>query len=351
MFFPRFSSEASRREMMMTALFLPFLPAAARAQAAGQLLERAFAGNRSAAGTKGEGGEGIRATPNMTLRNCTFRNLGNGAVRVPKPVDRLTIEDCEGDNLYRFLEVTASGQGTTADLTNFVLRRVNARNLEHGLARIRYASHSGLIEDVVAHARDRCDAYCVGFQLDDTAHDITYQRVEAHDFRESGQASNKYWNGDGFSDEGGNSAIRYLNCKASGCSDGGFDLKSRGVRLEGCEARANKRNFRLWGDGALSGCTSENPRTYGGSGEPAHFSFHGKAGRFIFERPVVRADQGNTAPIFLIEADTPVTIEIRDAEINAPSANLFKVDGPQPTIIFTPDRAQQRITVAGPGNA
>src|SRR3546814_18309287 len=78
----------------------------------------------------------------------------------------------------------------------------------------------------LAYGSTQCDAYCVGYQLDNEAHNITYNRVEAHHFQESGTAASKYWNGDGFSDERGNHGIRYLTCTAPECTDGGFDLKS-----------------------------------------------------------------------------------------------------------------------------
>ena len=334
---------ASRRHFLAGAIALPFYACFAPADAA---TGRSFIGNRRRGGSKGDGGEGIRATSGLTLRNCTFRNLGNGGVRVARPINGLTIENCHADNLYRFLEVSQPAKGGSASLSNFTLRKITARNLDHGFSRIRYGSHTGVIEDVVAYASARCDDYCVGFQLDGAAHDIRYIRAEAHGFRESARPRDKYWNGDGFSDERGNRDIAYIDCLATGCSDGGFDLKSAGVRLSNCLARANKRNFRLWGSGTLIRCTSENPKHYGGTGGTAHFAFHGNAGRFVLDRPVVRAARGNTAPVFLIETKGPVTIEIRNADIDAPSAPLFKVQGPPPKIIWVPAQKKQKIRVA-----
>src|SRR3546814_10239084 len=142
------------------------------------------------------------------------------------------------------------------------------------MTRIRYGSHDVTIEDVKAYGSTQCDAYCVGYTLDNEAHNITYNRVEAHHFQESGTAASKYWNGDGFSDERGNHGIRYLTCTATECTDGGFDLKSTDVYMENCVSRANKRNYRLWGSGELHGCRSEDPRHYGGSGGAARSEEH-----------------------------------------------------------------------------
>lgn len=339
-----------RREFVLAALLSPFWLKTASAWAS-TIAGRDFAGFRSPTGAKEQGGEGVRVTSDTILKKCNFRNLGNGAVRVWKNTDKLTIEDCKGNNIYRLLEVTASNKSGQASLTNFTLRRITARNLEHGLTRIRYNSRFGIIENVSAYGRPTCDLFCVGFQLDDHAQAITYERVEAHNFRERTRPSDEYWNGDGFSDERGNRAIRYSNCLATGCSDGGFDLKSKGVVLENCTARANKRNYRLWGDGILRHCRSENPIRYGGTGSPAHFSFHGQARHFVLDRPIVRAAAGNKAPVFLLEAKKRVTLEIRNADIYAPSAPLFKVDGPRPKIIWSPPRSEQRIRVESWGNA
>jgi hypothetical protein len=333
----------TRRQFVATGLAISAFPDLVRAQT-GTLIEgRTFQGTRTGSGTGGEGGEGLRAKSNMTIRNCHFLDLGNGAVRVNVPTDQLVIEDCDGFNLYRFLEDTSSISANPAVLSNFAIRRVIAQELDHGMTRIRYGSHSGVIEDVVAYGSAQCDLFCVGFQLDDEAHDILYVRAQAHGFKETDRPSDRYWNGDGFSDERGNRAIRYLSCIATQCTDGGFDLKSSGVYLENCLARENNRNFRLWANGELHGCRSEHPRHHGGTGKSAHFSFHGAATKFIIDAPVVRASADNKAPVFLIETSVPLTLEIRNADIDAPGAPLFAIDGPEPVISWIPDRSQQNI--------
>lgn len=339
----------SRRHMLAAAVSAPALSFASRAQRPGTLVieNRNFIGTRSLDVTGGAGGEGLRVRSNTLVRRCQFLHLGNGGVRVNVPTVNLTIEECDAYNMYRFFEDTSSAAANPAILSNFVLRRVVGRELDHGLSRIRYYSSIGLIEDVAAHGSRQCDAYCVGFQLSDQAHHITYRRAEAHGFQETGTGSGAYWNGDGFSDERGNWAIRYLSCLATNCTDGGFDLKSAGMYLEGCIARGNKRNFRLWSSGTLQGCRSEEPVSRGGIGRPAHFSFHGAVGRrFVLVNPQVRASPGNDAPVFLIETSVPLVLEIVDADIHAPGAPLFAVDGPEPHIVWSSSRARQRIRVA-----
>lgn len=339
--------DLGRRQLFTAAFFTSMLPLRAWAQAGGALVieDRTFTGTRLATSSGGAGGEGLRAKPGNIIRRCRFLDLGNGAVRINIPTDGLIIEDCEANNVYRFLEDTSSNSGSPAVLSNFALRRLVGRDIDHGMSRIRYDSNNGTIEDVIAFGGAQADLYCVGFQLDDTAHSITYLRTEAHDFRENGRASNAYWNGDGFSDERGNKAIRYISCTATNCTDGGFDLKSSDMFLENCVARGNKRNYRLWSSGQLLGCRSENPKLWGGTGGAAHFSFHGEAGRFVIDRPIVRADVNNSAPVFLIETTVPLTLEIINADIDAPAAPLIAVKGPEPSITWKPNRAAQNIRV------
>jgi hypothetical protein len=320
---------------------------AGKAQDTVTLQGRTFSGNRGTA-SGGAGGEGIRATDGMHITNCRFQDLGNGAVRIATPVNQLTIEDCQADNMYRFLEGTASQGIAEASLRDFIVRRVQAHRLEHGFLRLRYQSARGLIEDVTATCRESGgDLYCVGFALDDEASDIVYRRVSAHGFREVTRSAGSYWNGDGFTDERGNRAIRYIDCLAADCTDGGFDLKSADVLLERCIAERNKRNFRLWSSGELRDCESREPVWRGGSGGKSHFSFHGDVGAYRIVRPKVRSPEGNNAPVFVFDTNAPAHVVIEDADIDAPSAPLFKVEGgPQPDIVFVPERSQQRIRTA-----
>lgn len=338
-------ADVTRRNFLTATLSVSVLPKLAHAQTGTVIDGQTFRGTRTPTGTDDEGGEGLRAKSDMVIRNCTFLDLGNGAVRVSAPTDKLTIEDCKANNLYRFLEDTSSDKAKPAILSNFAVRRTTAREIDHGMIRIRFGSHDGVIEDVAAFGSSRCGFYCVGFQLDDQAHDITYSRVEAHGFQEAGRPADKYWNGDGFSDERGNRGIRYIACTATQCTDGGFDLKSAEANLENCVARGNKRNYRLWNSGELHRCRSEDPHHFGGTGGPAHFSFHGDVGRYVIDGAVVRAAAGNKAPVFLIETTRPLALEIRNADIDAPDAPLFAIKGPEPLISWVPEQRLQNIRV------
>ncbi|MEM9288872.1 MAG: hypothetical protein AAGA36_11080 [Pseudomonadota bacterium] len=326
---------------------LGLLSVAVAPQALADVIEsKVFEGSRQPGALKGEGGEGLRARSGQEIIDCQFRALGNGAVRIDRPTDRLRIDSCEAQDLYRFLENTAATGRDDASLRDFVVTGVVARGLVRGFSRVRYASKAGLFEDIIAEGAARTANYCVGFALDDAASDITYRRCVARDFRETERADESYWNGDGFSDERGNKGIRYIQCVASGCSDGGFDTKSQDVSLERCVAQDNKRNFRLWNSGALKACHSTNPKRYGGSGAPAHIALMGDAPRYVIEDLVVTAQPDNASPVFYCETKRPAIIEIRNARIDAPAAALIKAVGPKPSLRWVGGRASHAVHVA-----
>lgn len=342
----------SRRRLLLAAGAFPLVASmSGRAKAADLSIDgEVFDGSRALTGRGTSGGTAVMAESGMSIRNCQFHNWGNGAIRAWHSVtSQLVIEDCSGSNMYRFLENWSWDHygGVAAPLNDFILRRISVVDIERGLLRLRYTSQRGLIEDVVAFGASACANYCTGFALFDQAHDITYRRCEAHRFIESARAADLYWNGDGFSDERGNANIRYEACIATDSSDGGFDTKSADVYLVDCIARGNKRNFRMWNTGMLQRCRSEEPVRRGGTGRPAHFSFHGNSGaRYVIDRPVVRAGADNSAPVFLFENGVPATIDIFNADIDAPAAPLIVVTGAEPVINWYPARAEQNIRVA-----
>lgn len=279
-------------------------------------------------------GEGVRPNSGELIADRSFTNL-TSAIRIGQPVHSLRIENCTTRNVYRFLDVYRSGSASSASLTDFVMTDVEGTDILRGMARIGYASARGRIERVTARGAARQDDACVGFGLFDEAWDILYKQVEARDFRETERPDEDYWNGDGFSDERGNQKIRYVDCLAVGCSDGGFDLKSQDVLLERCRAVRNKRNFRLWGDGTLRDCISENPKWYGGIGGPAHFSFHGTAPRFLIDGASVQAPAGNTAPVLYVDTSEPARLTLRNIRIDAPDAPRMVAPRAQPIIDWT----------------
>ncbi|HCD33754.1 MAG TPA: hypothetical protein DER01_15190 [Phycisphaerales bacterium] len=82
-----------------------------------------------------------------------------------------------------------------------------------------------------------------------------------------------YWNGDGYTAEGGNEYIYYHGAKAFNNTDGGFDVKAHHVEFVNTVSIGNYRNYRNWGnvdivmDNILSAWTYKwSSATQGGAG-------------------------------------------------------------------------------------
>jgi hypothetical protein len=281
----------------------------------------------------GEEGPGVfkllRGASHIKFAHFDFRDIGNGAFRIAGAVANVTIEDCAFENVYRFFENTAGDGEGHASVDGFVLRRCHGSRVERGFLRVRYNSRNGVIEDCRAQGVGREGGRIpVGCALDDRASNITYRRCVMEGFQQFNGA--EYWNGDGFSDEPDNSAIRYETCEARGSTDGGFDCKSRDVVLTDCIAEDNKRNFRIWSDHAtLTNCTSRAPNFRGRdaneNGSPCHIWIGGEENIDIDIANLTIEDRDAT-PIIEFNHDVGV-VEIRGVTINSPRVNWGNDDG------------------------
>lgn len=209
---------------------------------------------------------GIRAGG---VRDCRFRNLqarevrsgfelsgGTDAAKEESWNERLVIERCS--------------------FTNYTKRGV----------RFRRGNRACQVLDCVADAGGKAFAtelWQTGFSLEGDRnagkegraplpdHDIRFERcIARNNHHDNGD---KYWNADGFTAESGNYGVSYLDCEATGNTDGGWDDKSPGVRLVRCRSSGNKRNYRFWSPvdrpAVLEECQSGPAVKAGGSGDAA----------------------------------------------------------------------------------
>lgn len=81
--------------------------------------------------------------------------------------------------------------------------------------------------------------------------------------------SDRYWNADGYAAERDTKDLTYIRCSAAGNTDGGWDLKTTGIKLVDCVSIANKRNYRFWAASqptVLENCLSAYSHDYGNRG-------------------------------------------------------------------------------------
>jgi len=243
---------------------------------------------------------------NLSFRNLHFRNIGNGCFRIGEALRNLEIEDCTFDNVYRFLENTAYSGVVDASLDRFRVANCRGTTVERSFARLRYNSANGEFLNCFADSRGvEGDPFAVGCALSDSAHDILFDSCTMENFRQNN--GNRYWNGDGFSDELGNYRIQYVDCVARGSTDGGFDCKSASVTLLRCTAEDNKRNFRIWSNGSrLIECVSRNPNWRGRGqerGGPCHAWFGGVANAVINLEHFQAESSDDSVPVIVFGAN------------------------------------------------
>lgn len=286
-------------------------------------------------GDRSDGEEGtdafrlLRGANHLRFSHFAFRDVGNGAFHIGAPVSNLTIEDCSFENIYRFFENTTSQGEGHASLRGFVIRRCRGSRVQRGFLRIRYNSSGGLIEDCAAVGQaNEGGLIPAGCALDDRANDITYRRVVMENFQQLN--GGEYWNGDGFSDEPDNAAIRYEACEARGSTDGGFDCKSRDVVLADCVAEDNKRNFRIWSDHAtLTNCISRAPNFRGRDANENASSSHiwiGGEENIDINITNMTIEDRDATPIIEFNHDVGV-VKIRGVTINSPRVNWGNDEG------------------------
>lgn len=257
-----------------------------------------------------------------TYSGVRAHDVGNGLFVIRDPVQNVEIADIEVTSGYRVIENTTKSGGAVADCVGLRARGARASGLRRGFARIRYGSRDGVIEDVTASGILTTGAtdLPVGIAFADQASDFTLERCTMRGFRWQ-RDDNKYWNGDGFSTERGNSRIRFRNCGAWENSDGGFDLKSTETLLDNCVSGGNARNYRLWASIQATKLTSVNPIKIGGTGDTNHISI--MAAQAASSEPVliriehlsVRSDR--PWPIFDVY-DGPAQIVIGSHDIQVP---------------------------------
>ncbi|MBO9695138.1 MAG: hypothetical protein J7499_02970 [Sphingopyxis sp.] len=189
----------------------------------------------------------LSGADNLRFSDLAFENVGT-AFRVGADVRNLAIEHVEAANVSRFFDNMVSGANASATISGLTIRDVAVDGYSKGAIRIQYDSNNVLIEDVRGDSQFQDgDNFAIGVHITGTAHDVTIDRVA---MRNALDTVNDYRNGDGFATERGTYDITLRNVIATGNSDGGLDLKSDNIVVDGAIVSGNGRNVRLWGTGA-----------------------------------------------------------------------------------------------------
>lgn len=166
---------------------------------------------------------------------------------------------------------------------------------------------------------------------------ILYENCTAlNAYHDAGGDPSKYWNADGFCAEGATRDITWINCRAFGSTDGGWDIKTQNPKLVNCVAFDNKRNFRIWSKepALLENCIGGYANKRGGSGTEAglHVCQNGTAiaknCTFVGNRIAVDADQNGVA-----ELDNCLIVVLGDKAMAFDVEGGAKVNGRESGVI------------------
>jgi hypothetical protein len=168
------------------------------------------------------------------------------------------------------------------------------------------------------------DIFSVGFQLMGSYRGKGGRKVDHHIEFIDCEANNnyydptpkRYWNADGFCTEAATEDVSFIRCKASGNTDGGWDIKTVRPKFIECSGIGNKRNFRVWtkkGEVSLfEKCLSQDCWNVGQSGHQCGFWALG-GGEVDYIGCTSKGD------------DVPFSIEAHGKEGEPPPETLMKI--------------------------
>jgi hypothetical protein len=229
----------------------------------------------------------------ITFRDLRFERMGghtnssavssggNAIIYSFGTADHITIEDCEGYNIRRFVDGSTSSHG----FSNLVIDGLTVIGFSKQCIRLRGAS-TGTIKNVNLNSgRQDGDRFAVGIQIEGSAHDITIEGSDTpgqygiiencHD-----SITGAYWNADGIACEEEQYNITIRRCHLRGHTDGGLDIKPMyGTLVDDCIIEDNKRNVRIWNSKSepviIQNSIIRLPNRRGGSSGPSQIYLSG----------------------------------------------------------------------------
>jgi hypothetical protein len=174
----------------------------------------------------------------------------------------IVISGIEARNVGRVIETERA-----AMLEHITIADCRAVGIVRGFARFRHLSDSTLRDleldaaNMDAGGKDVCQLIAVGagenllFENIDLRNAVN-QPPPPKEGKEPG-----YVQGDGIVCERDTRNVTVRNCRASHMGDGGFDLKTTNVTMEGCSTDSCKFGARIWaaGDNVIRRCAFRNP--------------------------------------------------------------------------------------------
>jgi hypothetical protein len=243
-----------------------------------------------------------------TIRSIAFLIAGGVSLVASANAAPLMITDQVSDGAYRFL-----GQSKSQDFTGAIIEGVTATNLRRGFIRITVGSGVTIRNVEASLAAPTIPPELPHGIAVEGGSDVLIEDAVMRNFQMV-PGSMSYLNGDGFTSERAATRVTFRRATAIDNSDGGFDLKSTGTRLEDTTAIRNGRNYRFWGEATTGTITSVDPRS-------AHV-WAGNGAVVVIDKLVARSTT-NKAIIWL---DDATSITIKACELDVPPGTPMVVD-------------------------
>lgn len=223
---------------------------------------------------------------NIAIRNIDFRDL-QYAIYSTLGLNGLTIEDCAGENVYRFFEGT-----TSRSHSNVYLRRNSVVGIERQFCRFGGGLHTFAIEDNfvdVDFVEDESFPSPIQLGGGSNGTGLSNGALRGNISKNVHfEIPGGYWNGDNFEIDdnglvsGSPQEILFEDCEGDYATDANFDFKGVGaegvgysVKLLNCRGKNAKRGVKIFGGPhVLEGHVSEQLVNHGGTGNTNHYGVY-----------------------------------------------------------------------------
>lgn len=270
----------------------------------GEPMKASLVGTRAADWQPGrEGGTELfrmlSGANHLNFSDLAAKNFGNGVFRFGGDLQNISIRRVTAANVTRFIENHVSGGATSASVNGLAVEDVTVAGYSQDAIRLKYNSRNVTLQSITGDSmRQNGGLFVHGVALGGTVHDVLLDHVTMKNNYGHGSASN-YWNGDGFTAEGGTYNLTFRDTFASGNTDAGYDIKADNVQMIRARASGNTKNFRFWGEGVtVTDSVSTDPRYFGGIGKPSHFHASGNGGASVTFDNFRYSDTSGTARVF-----------------------------------------------------
>lgn len=229
---------------------------------------------------KEEGGSWItlaRGAKNIRIENFTVTRVGQ-AVRAEEGANsRLEFRDLHFEDTRQNFTLSGHPECKKRDFCpvkaseishDVLIQNTSGKRYSKRHVRLSKGIHDVKVLDSHADAEFLDGDFAVGFDVENSSHDILFQGCTSKRNRDTATA---YWNGDGFKAENETWNITWKDCSASENADAGFDIKADNAVLENVAAERNNRNIRTWSPvkTMITGAKISNSEHFGGEATEA----------------------------------------------------------------------------------